>query len=195
MEQTEPPPENRALLLERALQLFAARGYDAVGVQEVAEAAGVTKPTLYYYFHSKQGLLQSVLEAHFQPLEGALREHCEYRGDLTGTLGRVARALLRFAEANPLYYRLHLSLWFAPAESAAFALVSVLNRRLQDMLERLFRGAVKDHGNMRDRHQAYAASFLGLLNTYAALMMNGYVQLDEQLLRRVVHQFEHGIYS
>ena len=42
--------DNRARLLDCAQDLFAARGYDAVGVQEIVEAAGVTKPTLYHYF-------------------------------------------------------------------------------------------------------------------------------------------------
>ena len=42
--------DNRQLIMEKALELFCARGYDAVGVQEIAEQSGITKPTLYYYF-------------------------------------------------------------------------------------------------------------------------------------------------
>ena len=48
--------DNRETILETALDLFYTRGYDAVGVQEIAERSGVTKPTLYYYFKSKYGL-------------------------------------------------------------------------------------------------------------------------------------------
>ncbi|HIZ64719.1 MAG TPA: TetR family transcriptional regulator, partial [Candidatus Blautia pullicola] len=44
--------DNRELILNAALDLFYARGYDAVGVQEIVDRAGVTKPTLYYYFGS-----------------------------------------------------------------------------------------------------------------------------------------------
>ena len=50
--------DNRETILETALDLFYTRGYDAVGVQEIAERSGVTKPTLYYYFKSKYGLLE-----------------------------------------------------------------------------------------------------------------------------------------
>lgn len=46
--------DNKEKILQCALELFYARGYDAVGVQEIAETAGVTKPTLYYYFGSKK---------------------------------------------------------------------------------------------------------------------------------------------
>ena len=52
--------DNRQLIMEKALELFCARGYDAVGVQEIAEQSGITKPTLYYYFGSKQGLYEFV---------------------------------------------------------------------------------------------------------------------------------------
>ncbi len=39
--------DNRTRILSCAIHLFYQRGYDAVGVQEIATAEGVTKPTLY----------------------------------------------------------------------------------------------------------------------------------------------------
>ena len=39
-----------------AARLFAADGYDATSVRNIVEAAAVTKPTLYYYFSSKEAL-------------------------------------------------------------------------------------------------------------------------------------------
>ena len=48
---------------------------------------------------------------------------------------------------------------------------------------------------MRNRHRAYASSFLGMINTYSALALNGDFQPDREGVRRIVHQFEHGIYS
>ena len=42
--------DNRELIVQSALELFYARGYDAVGVQEIVDKAGISKPTLYYYF-------------------------------------------------------------------------------------------------------------------------------------------------
>jgi TetR/AcrR family transcriptional regulator len=187
--------DKRGELLERAMELFAARGYDAVGVQEIAEAAGVTKPTLYYYFGNKEGLLRALLEGRYQALEAGIRAALDYRHDLSATLRNVASTFLRFAQDYPVYYRLYLSLWFAPAESHPFTIVSGLNARLQHMMEGLFLRAVHDHGNMRNRHRAYASSFLGMINTYSALALNGDFQPDREGVRRIVHQFEHGIYS
>ena len=64
--------DNRQLIMEKALELFCARGYDAVGVQEIAEQSGITKPTLYYYFGSKKGLLETLLETEYAVLRQAL---------------------------------------------------------------------------------------------------------------------------
>ena len=44
------PDDTRAELLDGALDLFAAYGYDGVGVQQICNAAGVAKPTLYHHF-------------------------------------------------------------------------------------------------------------------------------------------------
>jgi TetR/AcrR family transcriptional regulator len=68
-----PPPE---VLLDAAFQTFAARGYRATRLEEVADAAGVTKGAIYYYFDSKEDLLRRALEtrhrAIFQEIEEAL---------------------------------------------------------------------------------------------------------------------------
>lgn len=52
--------ELKAKLLRVALTHFAGKGYDGVQVREVAEEAGVSKPTLYYHFGSKEGLFRQL---------------------------------------------------------------------------------------------------------------------------------------
>jgi len=47
-------------LLEHATKLFAKKGFDRTSVQEIVEAAGVTKGALYHYFGSKDDLLHEV---------------------------------------------------------------------------------------------------------------------------------------
>ncbi|QHF94244.1 TetR family transcriptional regulator [Streptomyces sp. NHF165] len=47
-------------LMAAATRLFAERGYDRTSVQEIVEAAGVTKGALYHYFGSKDDLLHEI---------------------------------------------------------------------------------------------------------------------------------------
>jgi AcrR family transcriptional regulator len=61
------PDDRTHELLEAALQVFARNGYRNTRLEEVAEAAGVTKGTIYHYFDTKEELLLSVVE-HYQTL-------------------------------------------------------------------------------------------------------------------------------
>ena len=187
--------DNRSNILLRALELFAARGYDAVGVQEIVDAAGITKPTLYHYFGSKLGLLNAICDEHFSVLYKAVEQAAEYHHNVPLTLNRIAAAYFSYADDNRIFYRMFLSAWFAPPDSDAFKAVSRLNETQQRLMENLFIEAAKDHGNMKGRHQAYAATFLGMVNTYIGLFLNGYIRLNRDLTYKAVHQFMHGIFS
>jgi AcrR family transcriptional regulator len=186
---------NRENLLKQALELFTARGYDAVGVQEIADAAGIKKPTLYHYFGSKSGLLSILFTEHFDPFFETLQAAAEYKGDVTNTLRSVAGAYFNFARQNPRLYRFYLSMWFAAADSDAFKVSVSFSIRQQQLMETLFTCAANDHGNMKGRQRTYAASFLGLVNTYVMLFLNGYAELDDAQVYSMLHQFMHGIFS
>jgi AcrR family transcriptional regulator len=186
---------NRAKILECALTLFTSRGYEGVGVQEVADAAGLKKPTLYHYFGSKNGLLKTLLTENFEELFQALEKAADYQRDVLLTLNAVVGAYFDFAQKHPAFYRMQLSMWFAPPDSDPFKLIAGFNERQQEILEKMFLAASKDHGNMKGRHRAYAATFLGMLNTYIALSLNGYAKLNDHLTRQLIHQYMHGIFS
>ena len=92
--------DNRELLLDAALDLFYAKGYDAVGVQEIVDRAGVTKPTLYYYFGSKIGLLRNLLERGYNILEKGVLEASRMNASLPEVLYKVAREFFDYAASQ-----------------------------------------------------------------------------------------------
>ncbi|HVM08599.1 MAG TPA: TetR/AcrR family transcriptional regulator [Acidimicrobiales bacterium] len=57
-----PAPARRRQLLDVALRRFATAGYHATSMDDVAEAAGVTKPVLYQHFSSKRDLYLQLLD-------------------------------------------------------------------------------------------------------------------------------------
>jgi len=56
-------PQRRERILAAGAEVFAARGYRATSVEDIARAAGVTKPVLYDHFASKRGLFASIMES------------------------------------------------------------------------------------------------------------------------------------
>src|SRR5574339_88487 len=60
----------RDRILETALRCFSERGTSAVSVRELAEAAGVTVPGLYYHFGSKGELIRAVYAARDDTVDG-----------------------------------------------------------------------------------------------------------------------------
>src|SRR5271154_192068 len=65
--------ERRHQLVAVALELFARRGYRATTMDDIAEAAGVTKPLVYQHFSSKRALYLELVNAIAQELVIAVR--------------------------------------------------------------------------------------------------------------------------
>jgi len=186
--------DNRQRLLEVALEHFAHRGYDATGVADIVEAAGVTKPTLYHYFGSKRGLLEALIQHQTESFLSDLRAASAYAGDLPLTLMRLVSTYLTFARRHPDFYRLHMMLYFLPPDHEARMATAKLFAEQQRLLEGVFLAAVPGHGNLKGKHQRLASTLLGHINSYAILMLNG--QLGEAEIRphEVVQKFSYGIY-
>jgi TetR/AcrR family transcriptional regulator len=64
----------RETILARAAELFARRGYTATTMNEVAEACGVSKPSLYHYVRDKRQLLVEIAEGHVLRLLALIAE-------------------------------------------------------------------------------------------------------------------------
>ena len=82
---------NEERILEAALDVFSTDGFRGATVDRIAEAAGMSKPNLLYYFRTKEAvyhaLLDRLLDAWLEPLR-ALDPGGEPQGEITRYLGR-----------------------------------------------------------------------------------------------------------
>lgn len=76
--------EVRKKIIVTAHALFHARGYTSTKMSDIAAALGVTKPTLYHYFDTKENLFVAVAEYERKMLQGFIVESFEDRDFLTG---------------------------------------------------------------------------------------------------------------
>ncbi len=97
--------------LEAAAAVFADRGFEATRVEDLAEATGVPRATLYYYFAGKEDLLAWLLRQMLAAEADAVTEAAYGPGDARSRLGRVVQAQLGIMAANPATCRALLAEW------------------------------------------------------------------------------------
>lgn len=88
-----PRAERMRQMIDVAEEVFSARGYAAASMDEIAELVGVSKPMLYEYFNSKEGLLLACI----QESRAVLREVTEQATvGATSAEDALRRGLLAF---------------------------------------------------------------------------------------------------
>lgn len=105
-------------ILQNALGLFASKGYDATSVREICEAAGITKPTLYHFFGSKEGVYQALVDGTLERFRARVVEALDAPGTAEERLKRVAWAYFEGASSNRELMRFLFSVVHNPPRSA-----------------------------------------------------------------------------
>jgi TetR/AcrR family transcriptional regulator len=108
----------RERILREALDLFASKGYDATSVREICAAAGLTKPTLYHFFGSKEGLYRALVDASLDQFRADLAQVLGRPGTTEERLRRLARGYLETARREAQLMRLIFALLHARPSAA-----------------------------------------------------------------------------
>jgi AcrR family transcriptional regulator len=124
-------PAREAQIVETACRVFGERGYAAASVSDVAEAAGISKPLIYNYFGSKEGLYAACVQHAATVLTAEIE-----RTAASGTVG-LARAVVtldgmfRVLAPQPWLWRLVFDPT-APRDPATEEVLSAYERRIFD---------------------------------------------------------------
>ena len=99
-------PARRARVLDSALDAFAAGGYRATSMGEIADRAGVTRAVLYDHFASKKDLFLAVLEEQEALFLGHVAARISAEGTSAERMRETMGTVLTFAERHPETWRL-----------------------------------------------------------------------------------------
>ena len=159
--------ESRSAIIDAAERLFLERGFGSVSMDELAEAAGLARRTLYNQFASKEEIFREMLLRVSGQLERAFPPGLETEGDAEHVLRLIARMILKLHE-NPVYLGF---LRMVVADSRQFPWIAEEFAAVMDPLtERLVRylAHLTAIGMLDCRNPLLAAhQFMGLLNEFS----------------------------
>jgi TetR/AcrR family transcriptional regulator len=105
----------RQQLLQAALKRFADHGYAATSVQQIVDAAQVSKPALYYYFDDKAGLFQALVNHAHDERYRLMQEAADRFPSVPEKLEAIVASIFAFSVENQSLMRLEFATAFAPS--------------------------------------------------------------------------------
>lgn len=144
-------------VLDAATRLFAQQGYEATSVQQIVEAAGVTKGAMYHYFRSKDDLLAGSYGQLLNLQFDHLVEYAGQAGPVPERLRLIAEDLVRTTLAqldSAIVFQRSLNLLSDPSRAA----FREQRHRYREIFEELVREGI-EIGELRDDLQIDLVSY------------------------------------
>jgi AcrR family transcriptional regulator len=136
--------EVRERLLAGATGLFASKGYASTTVREIVERAGVTKPVLYYYFRSKEGIYLELMREPFGKFASLVEETLLTAGSARERLFRLCLRAYDIVVEHIDAARVMYAIYYGPPQGAPFIDFDAYHRRFQEAVLQVLREGVRD---------------------------------------------------
>lgn len=190
-------PEKQAVrerLLQSALDLFNEKGYASTSVREIVEAAGVTKPVLYYYFKNKEGIYLELMSKPFEVFEKILDETVH---ELVSARERVLRLFdrifLLFVE-NLKAARLMYSIYYGPPQGAPFVDFEGYHFKVRAVVGLIVRDGIKRGEFRKTDPDVFMWALNGALNfALEEQLCHRSPQIDRKGLSRILNLIFDGL--
>ena len=152
--------ETRNHILKAAQRLFSTNGYDATGVAEICQAAGVSKGAFYHQFPSKQAVFLKLLENWLEILDGGLKVISQGTQDVPHILLQMSEILTEVLQTADGQLPMFLEYWLqASRDEAIWKATIAPYRHYQEFFTALVQRGV-DEGSFREVDARIAAQTL-----------------------------------
>lgn len=188
----QDPMGAREDILLQATKLFANQGFAQTSVREIVESAGVTKPTLYYYFGSKDGLFEVLVTERiscdtqaFEEILGGEEPHME-------RLGILSRLRLERMREDPDFARL-IGRYAMDPTGAPHLDLNVFMIAQAKSLTVFFQDGIQCGAFRPQDPLELALAFQGLLNFRFMATLCGGPPLTDLSVQTLLSVFENGV--
>ncbi|GFO53097.1 TetR family transcriptional regulator [Geomonas sp. Red276] len=146
--QAEPETGAKERLLNAALTLFNEKGYAASSVREIVEAAGVTKPVLYYYFGSKEGIYLELMESSYQMFQAIVARTVSLSGSTEERIIQFCGELFDISLQKLPLVRLMNAIHYGPPQGTPKFDLEVFSVAMMELLLQLIKEGI-DSGELK----------------------------------------------
>ena len=182
------PATSAERILATALDLFAVKGYDATAVREICEAAGITKPTLYHFYGSKDGVLRALVSTGFERFRRLVDSSLATPGSFRERTKIMARRLFESARTQPLFWRfMHSIMWAPPGTAPQTASCEEFYKGVVGVLAAAAEAAVKQGELARGPSDARMLVLMGAIGeATTGYVISGKPELTPALADRLI---------
>ena len=174
--------ERRQQLIGVALELFSQRSPDDVSIDEIAAAAGISRPLVYHYFPGKLSLYEAALKRAAEDLAGRFKEPQE--GPLGARLLRAMRRFFDFVDDHGPGFSALMRGGPAVGSSATNALIDSVRQAAYEQ--------ILSHLDVQDppaRLELVVRSWISLAESTALIWLDGRRIPRAELEAQLVHDF------
>ncbi|MFF0742682.1 TetR/AcrR family transcriptional regulator [Streptomyces sp. NPDC004111] len=174
--------ERRQQLIGVALELFSHRSPDEVSIDEIAAAAGISRPLVYHYFPGKQSLYEAALRRAADELAARFNE--PHEGPLGARLLRVMGRFFGFVDEHGPGFSALMRGGPAVGSSTTNAMIDEVRQAAYEQ--------ILDHlgvGEPPARLALVVRSWVSLAESTALIWLDGRQIPREELERKLVHDF------
>ena len=139
--------KRKELILKAATTLFANQGYSGTSVKQIVEMAGVTKPTLYYYFKNKEDLYLQLIDDSMQTFFTIFDGAAKVDGTMRVRLITILAEIYRLLRENTDLLRLVNSIVYGPRGAAPVYDLKSRNQQFETALRHILRSGI-DEGEL-----------------------------------------------
>jgi AcrR family transcriptional regulator len=185
----------RQLLLHAALKCFSARGYSATSVQEIVDAANVSKPAMYYYFADKADIFQAVVDSAHDERYSLMQAAASKGRTTPEKLEEILAQLFEYSLRNKEVLRLTFATAFsAPGDAPHLGHCREKGRRNFEFVKSLVEAGQRS-GELTRAFTAeeLAMSIYGQVNSYIMIrLLMPDCPLNRETAQRIVSLFLKG---
>lgn len=130
--------KSKRIIMETALELFAANGFHSTTISRIAKKAGIATGLVYNYFNSKEELMDEILRSSFEEF-GHLIHDSAMNGSGENNLGSIINTFFNALKGNKNLWRLAIAVQLQPGVTkVATNSTSHFFAHIDDFLERYF---------------------------------------------------------